>query len=532
MTGVNLCSRLMAAAQQHPERLALRVPQVGKNHDGHDSISYGELLSAVARMQSALQALGLSQGDRVLVLSRPAIPLYVLITALLGLGLVPVLIDRGMSRDRIFASVRLSRARVVIGDRDILKHWWLLPPLWRLRRYALDGRCFGVRDIRRLQNSHADDAQCVALDAQAHGLITFTSGSTGQPKGADRNHGSLIAQHLAIREHWPDREDDIDMPCFPVLVLHNLTCGISTVLPDMDLAFPGRVDAARVLAQIQREGITRVSGAPAYLDQLTRYAQQHQITLPQVRSLVAGGSTLTLTLVQRCLQVFPNAHARVVYGSTEAEPIADVDMPELLALWDKQEGHLVGRPADMVTVCVVNPALPLEHENDVANAQLAAGKTGEILVTGPHVLKGYVDNIDATRESKIARADGSVWHRTGDAGFFDSEGRLWLSGRIKDAVPCGTTIFYPFILEKIVDALPGVSRSALLAHDDHVTLIIEGRVPAHHLLKKILHDAGLQKTRLANISRIPVDGRHNSKIDRPLLRTALQKNKLPILDTL
>ena len=71
-------------------------------------------------------------------------------------------------------------------------------------------------------------------------LISFTSGSTGRPKGADRTHSILLAQHDALQAHAPGREGEIDMPCFPAVVLHNLSCGISSVVPPIDLRHPDR----------------------------------------------------------------------------------------------------------------------------------------------------------------------------------------------------------------------------------------------------------------------------------------------------
>lgn len=541
MTGINFCTRIIEAAALHPERLALSVPRSKDGYCSSDAISYGELLAEVGRLQTSLDALGLKSGQRVLVFSRPAIPLYVLLIAMLARGLVPVLVDRGMSRERLLAAMRLSKAAAVMGDRDVLKFWWWFPPLWTLPRYALDGSCFGVRDLRnqerRKKESRTDaKANCTLLTADAHGLITFTSGSTGRPKGADRTHGSLLAQHLAIREHWPDRDDDIDMPCFPVLVLHNLCCGISTMLPPIDLATPGNINAERVIAGIKEGRITRIAAAPAFMQGLTRHAMEHGIVLPQIRSLIVGGSTLTRELVEHCLQVFPQAEARVVYGSTEAEPIADIHFQELLAGWNDEAGQLVGHIAANTEVCIVNPALPLNNADDVMHARQAPGTVGEILVAGPHVLHRYVDDEAATRENKILRSDGLVWHRTGDTGFFDSTQGLWLVGRLKDALTGKNGGVYTFALEKTVDALPGIARSALIMSPDEKSraaiLVIQGSIENHLVcLKEILQNSGLARIHLSQINNMPVDGRHNSKIDRAALRDLWQRRKLSALTT-
>lgn len=522
MEGVNVCSRILDAGRRHPARLAIRVPRADTGFARSESLSYGELLAQAAARQQALRGLGLRAGDRVLLLARPGLGLYVLMIALLASGIVPVLIDRGMSRARLVAALRASGARTVIGERAVLRLWWLFPTLWRWRRLAFDGRAPGVRALGGATATPGALPECVPLPASAHGLITFTSGSTGAPKGADRTHGSLIAQHLAIRSHWPDRDDDIDMPCFPVLVLHNLCCGVSTVMPAVDLATPGRPDAARVLAQLGEEGITRLSAAPAFLAALVAAAGTR--CFPGVRALAIGGATLPPGLAARCRAVFPRAQALVVYGSTEAEPIAEVDLDDYLAHGDSGRGHLLGAPAPVAEVCVVDATQPLSTDADVQRARCAAGARGEILVAGPHVLQGYVDNPAADRETKIPRAGGGVWHRTGDVGHLDAQGRLWLEGRLKDAVPTAAGPLYTLPLEKALDALPGAGRHALVQGPGATpVLVVAGAVPDRARLRPLLDAEGLGPVRLARVDALPVDGRHNSKIDRPALRDLLAR---------
>lgn len=528
--GINVCSRILEAGRRHPERLAIRVPRAADGYASSEQLGYGELLAQAAARQQALRGIGLTPGDRVLLLARPGLGLYVLMVALLASGIVPVLIDRGMSRARMVAALRASGARVAIGERDILRFWWLVPALWRLRRYAIDGHAFGVSVLGGHESQSGLALECQPLPPAAHGLITFTSGSTGTPKGANRTHGSLIEQHLAIRSHWQDRDDDIDMPCFPVLVLHNLCCGISTVMPAVDLATPGDPQAARVAQQLVEEGITRLSAAPAFVGKLLRHAADQGLTFPGLRSLVVGGATPPPGMAEACLQVFPEAECRIVYGSTEAEPIAEVNMVEYIAHAGQGRGHLLGHPATVAQVCIVDPAHPLDAEADVASASVGVGASGEILVAGPHVLQGYVDNPDADRETKIRRADGFVWHRTGDIGYLDAEGRLWLEGRLKDAVTVAGRPRHTFDIEKAIDALPAIERSALLqGADGELALVLAGTVPAATTLAPLLRAQDFPVMRVYSVDTMPVDGRHNSKIDRTALRDALARGRLPCL---
>ncbi|RZU48196.1 acyl-CoA synthetase (AMP-forming)/AMP-acid ligase II [Fluviicoccus keumensis] len=529
MSGSNLVQPLFAAWDTHPDKSALRIPRMrGVECLSEQHLTFGQLKDEVGRYQRALDALDLKKGDRVLVLSRVRAELYVLMVALLGLGLVPVLIDRGMSAGRIRAAIRLSGAQVAIGESDILRYWWFFPPMWWMKRLALDGKTLGVEDFNTWLPTHFEP-RIELLAKDAHGLITYTSGSTGVPKGADRTHDSLIAQHHAIREHWQDQPDDIDCPSFPVLVLHNLCCGITTVLPKVDLATPGRFDPVELVKQLQQEGVTRLSAAPAFMQHLCDYAIAHQVQLPGIRAVAIGGSTLPSRLVNRLSVVFPAAHIVGVYGSTEAEPIADVQLDELLREGDSHDGHLVGYPARSATVCIVPIGQVLKDDAKVRRVQCAAMTIGEVLVSGKHVLKGYIDNPDATRESKIPRADGTVWHRTGDAGYIDERGRLWLVGRIKDGIKVGDRIIWPYPLEKELDDLPGIHRAAAIAWDGRLLLVLESASATPldmSAIVELMRQSGIFRVSWATVPALPVDGRHNSKIDRLLLRKWLEQAKL------
>lgn len=535
MTGINFCRPIFEAAQRHPERPALTVPGTGGGPA--QTWTYAAFVQAVAQQQHALQAQGLSTGDRVLLLARPGIHLYVLMIAMLGLGIVPVMVERGMPRAKLRAVLRQAGLKAVLGEQAVLRWWPVFPALWRLPLWALDGATWGVRSwpARLPHPSHTTPPdtplQAIAqpLPQAAHGIITFTSGSTGLPKGADRTHASLLAQHHAIRAHWPDQSTDIDLPSFPVLVLHNLCCGIQTVLPDTDLAFPAQVAAKSVLAQITAQRITRLTGSPAYLRGLTDRAVQQGLTFAGVRSVVIGGATLTRPLAQRCRQVFPLAEILIVYGSTEAEPIAEVRVEELLADWDQHPGHLVGSPASNTHVRIVSMDADLASEHAVDAASLPAGQEGEVLVAGAHVLQAYVDNPSATAENKIPRADGLVWHRTGDTAIQDAQGRLWLTGRLADRLNVHGQHQSAYPIEKALDALDGVIRSAVINHPKQpgqTVVVLQGQPHDTAAALALLRQFKLSHALLCTVPHMPVDIRHNSKLDRPTLRERLKQGAL------
>lgn len=528
---MNFCTPIFDHANQAPDQAALVIPRMqGSQLLEEETCSYGELLSRVGRFQDGLNQAGYRKGDRVIILLRPCVDLYALTLALLAAGMVPVFIDSGMPRPVIRAAIRAARARALVSHRALMRWVFLLPEARPLERLALEGGGLSYRSLTHWlrRNNPPQLTECAQEDK---GLITFTSGSTGTPKGANRTHDSLINQHQAIRDHWQDQPGDIDMPCFPVLVLHNLCCGMTTVMPRVDLAAPGDVHGSQIVDQIRRHGITRLSGAPAFMARVAAAATERPECLTSLREVVIGGATVSPTLQQKLHAAFAQQQVRIVYGSTEAEPIADVTLTQAMSD-DDERGYLVGNMAHCCELAVVDSTRPLSSEDHVRDATLPQGRCGEILVRGPHVLKGYVDNPAADRETKIPCASGQVWHRTGDTGFVDDNGGLRLVGRLKDRIRIAGHTHEIFPLEKQLEQIPGVARAALLRIDGDAALqlCLEVDEAQRAGLTERLDDWRQQfpgeALNLYQISRLPMDRRHNSKLNRVSLRDQIRRGKL------
>lgn len=520
----NFIQLIAEQAAARPQHTALVVPSLdGKHQRAEQRIDFHTLLSISGALQHGLQRDGLVRGDRVVILLRPGVLLYALTIALLAAGMVPVFIDGGMPRRTVRQALRAANARALVSQRALLLRAMLLPEVRALKRYAAEGALPFARAVSHWQRQ-SGGLHVAAVADQDHGLITFTSGSTGQPKGANRTHASLRHQHLAIRQHWPEHADDIDMPSFPVLVLHNLCCGITTVLPRADLAHPGQVNAHPVIEQIRSEGITRLSGAPAYLQRLALAARERPECLASLRQIVIGGATVSPTLMSLLGDAFPGVQIKLVYGSTEAEPIAEISLDEARQA-DNEQGYLLGAPASGSEVWLVDPDKPLGDASEVEKARCLPGQVGEILVRGAHVLKGYVDNPQADRENKIPCANGLVWHRTGDTAFTDPLGRLWLVGRLRDRVR-GMDVLP---LEKMLEAAHPGCRMALVAQGQQVALCMAGPESPQALdqraLTRLCRRLQLQQLPLYRFPALPVDARHNSKLDRVRLRQRISRRR-------
>ncbi|MGI9262471.1 MAG: hypothetical protein ACR2QR_10575, partial [Woeseiaceae bacterium] len=234
----------------------------------------------------------------------------------------------------------------------------------------------------------------------------------------------------------------------------------------------------------------------------------------------------------RLERIAPAAIVRVVYGSTEAEPIACIDVADMsLRSRDRMQrgsGLLVGRPIDGCAVRIISskpgqavPPCSSEAFDSLCLSVSDDNAIGEIVVSGKHVLAGYADATNnSTNKIEVA---GTIWHRTGDAGYFDARGRLWLVGRCSAAIDDRWGTVYPFQVEYAVNAVPGIRRCALLQQGGQRVLVLEttgrdfrsacsaaARCIANHHIDRIL-----------TVRKIPLDKRHHTKIDYPALLAML-----------
>src|SRR5262249_47206351 len=251
--------------------------------------------------------------------------------------------------------------------------------------------------------------------------------------------------------------------------------------------------------------------------------------LNSFKRIYTGGAPVFPRTLDKLRAVAPQAEVVAVYGSTEAEPIAHIARCEMMAedIGAMLGGHglLAGRPVPEIKLRIlrdrwgepVGPFTRAEFEAACART----GEPGEIVVSGDHVLSGYWRG-QGNEETKF-KVDGDVWHRTGDAGYVDEAGRLWLLGRSEARINDARGALYPFTVECAASHHAGVRRAAVVAREGRRLLVIEpaddGQAPELAELRRSLAWAQVDEMRW--MKRIPVDRRHNAKIDYPGLRRLL-----------
>jgi len=493
MRDPNVIRHLVRLAADQGERLAVVEP-------GGDRIDFAGLDQRTARFAGGLRAQGVPEGARILVLAPMGIALYVALLGVFRAGCTAVLVDPSAPRALLRATLATLDLHGFVGSPKAQLLRLVIPELRRLRLYVSTG--FIPLPHRSLDGLVGEPFGPEPATVPA--LVTFTTGTSGRARAMARRHTFLDAQRVALTEHMGLGPTDVDLATLPVFLLNSLSAGATCVLADADLSKVGSADPTRIARQLVDWKVTTTSGSPSFFAPLARSLQADGQTLPHLRKLFVGGGRVPSRLLEQLKAVAPQADVVVHYGSTEADPIASVEAAEVLSMGGDGAGRgsCVGAPS---------PGLQLELWRPGSTEPAGADEPGEVVVAGDHVNRSYLNDPEADARYKVHR-DGRVWHRTGDVARVDGQGRVWLLGRVGEAIGGR----WPLVVEAVAESLPWVRRTGLCVRGDEPVLLVEifdGQRP---------EDWREQLTERCGVSvlvegAVPVDHRHNAKVDRGAL---------------
>jgi len=542
----NIAEALRAQAADRPDGIALIVP-TGCDANGHwqdKRWTYRQLNDLSDRLAAGFQRHEIGPGTRVALMVPPSVEFFALFFALLKAGCVPVLIDPGIglkplksclgeAQPEVFIGVtRAQIARMVLGwARGHIKRFITVGP----RPFALGIR---YRDLLT-ENATAfrppggDD-----FDADTPAAILFTSGSTGIPKGVVYRHRHFAAQVRLVRDTYGIVAGEVDLPTFPPFALFDPALGMTTVIPKMDFTRPARANPEMLVSLIEQYAVTNLFGSPALMNTLSRHLEAHSAKLPTVRRVLSAGAPVSPAVVERmhpALAAVADIHTP--YGATECLPVATIAGRELVG--ELSEGNRSGKgicvghplPANRVRVIRINDQSLARISDGV---EVKPGEVGEICVAGPTVTDKYWQREAQTRLAKMHDEEGTIWHRMGDLGWMDDDGRLWYCGRKSERVTTSRGTLFTECVEGIANAARGVYRSALLGVGEagQMTPILviepEPRQKAAPLIARVAqrladHEQSSDIERIEVRKSLPVDIRHNAKIRRGELARAYRK---------
>jgi acyl-CoA synthetase (AMP-forming)/AMP-acid ligase II len=422
--------------------------------------TYGELGTAAQALAYFLQKQGVQPGERVALLLDNSFDYIVAHFGALAAGAVEVSLNTDLTADSLKSLLADCGAVALVAGRKFVRQWkdiLAAVPSLRLIVTDLDPAQFppvptGVEmHALSVAKASGDGAQAATPRREEDlASIVYTSGSTGRPKGVMLSHRNLVSNTRSIVEYLGLKPDDRMLVVLPfhyiygrsLLYTHCLSGG--SIAIDNRFAFP-----VAILKTMEEQQVTCFAGVPSTFSILLRKTDVARRAFPHLRLLTQAGGPMAPNLQQEVARTFPAAKLCVMYGSTEAAPRLTYLAPEWLA----QKAGSIGRAIPGVEVMVASEA----------GERRARGEVGEIAARGPNIMLGYWNDPEGT--AAVLRQG---WYFTGDLGYEDEDGCLFITGRARDIIKAGgNRVSAKDVEEKILE-LPEVVEVAVIGVADEI----------------------------------------------------------------
>ena len=554
-------------AVMYPKKHALTYPD--KEHQGE--ISYGAMTFQDLDQRSDLEAYalynqGFRRGDTVVFMVKPGPELFTMLFAMFKIGAVPVVVDPGMGLKRMLHCYSRVRAQRFLGVLPATVLRVMAFPLFSTIRSTvtvLGGSIVGQSKLLETVD-HEQPFPLAEPNPDETALICFTTGSTGPAKAVEINYQMVQSMFVSIVEHSQIETDDIQLLTLPLFGFFGLMQGNRCVLPKMDPAMPAKANPKTIIQAIHQFKVTSLFASPALLNRLGAYGdylktrnkeksneKNGAVTpignpvsgqLASLRLVSCGGAPITLATMQSVTALLPeHAVFETTWGATEGLPITSMPIDGLLdETYDgliRGEGLCLGRPVGKMRVkaiTITDAAISHWTPNLVKPEKCV----GELIIQGENVSDRYYQDEPSNRQNKIRMGD-KIWHRTGDLGRIDAQGRIWFYGRKSQRVVLDKPdqTLYTVSIEGIINAHTEVYRSALVSVTDRdggvsAVIVVELKQSGFNPVSNHRHQVRIRQELFAlmmqhDVSKpvqqvlfhrsLPVDIRHNAKIDRQLL---------------
>lgn len=495
------------------------------------TVSWSSLHDRVRALARGLHARGVRPGDRIALLIPPGADLLAVVYAAWSLGAVIVVIDAAHGPRALWNALRGARVDHAVAIKRAR-------PIVALLR--IPGTVVWVDELAAVFQVGAEAGEPVSveadIDANTDAAIVFTSGATGPAKPVAYTRARIAATRDVLGAHYGFTSSDVLVAAFAPWAVLGPLLGIASVIPQMDASRPGSLTASALSEAMERAGGTVMWMSPAAVRSVLSGAQPgtpEHLRLRQaggsLRLLLIAGAPVSRRLLRELMDLWPQADVRTPYGMTEVLPATDVQAHEVLATAEPL-GVLVGRALPAVEVAIAELNADGVPSDDLDNA---SGVLGEVAIRARHAKSRY----DARAFTERFASRNKGWHRTGDIGVFDDEGRLWIQGRLSHVITTDHGPRGPVPLEQQVEvALADGGRPDIVAAAVGVgpigcqvpVIVCAPAIPGSTKDQLELADAHLSE-RVRQVvpsvaavlwrSRMPVDIRHGAKIDRSRLAT-------------
>jgi long-chain acyl-CoA synthetase len=424
----NLGQNLLDTAARDEAHAALRMDDA--------VLTFGEFRDAALKVAGGLRARGVQPGDRVGLVLPNVVSFPVVFYGALLAGAAVVPMNPLLKAREVEYYLRDSGARLVValapGE----------PVVEAAGTVGVDAVTVGPALPEELMDGEALDAAVDRADDDL-AVILYTSGTTGQPKGAELTHANLAGNARTTAETLLESStDDVVMGCLPLFHVFGLTCGLNTtVLRGSTLTLIPRFDGAKALSVIERDKVTIFEGVPTMFSAMLHAPEGDGTDVSSLRLCVSGGSAMPVEV----MRAFEEKFGCIIlegYGLSETSPVASFNHPHA----ERKPGS-IGTPIAGVEMRLV----------DDDGKDVAAGEVGEIAIRGANVMKGYWQKPEET-----AKAIPDGWFRTGDLARTDDDGYFFIVDRKKEMIIRGGYNVYPREIEEALYEHPAVAEAACI----------------------------------------------------------------------
>ena len=539
----NVADSLRSHAQSRPDAPALRFPSARyrTNAPTWDTWTFAELDRHSDGYARAFADHGVNAGDRTLVLLKPDLEFYATLFGLFKVGAVPVLLDPGMGLKALLACIERTCPRVLVGITPvhIVSTFARAPFATVALRFTRGIRLWwGGANLASAKRMADEPFALARLPADADAAIIFTSGSTGPAKGVASKQAMFHSQVHAIRDMLGLQPGWTDVQCFAAFALYDISMGLCSVIPQMNLSKPATADPKDILAAVSTFHPESAFASPIVWQNLSRHCVTEQVTIDSLKLAITVGAPIPAYLHRRFREILPaGCQIHTPYGATEGLPVSHIatdtilGTSEVAGTWDRTaagHGTCVGSPAPGAELAIIGITEdPIPSWTD--DLRVPRGEIGEVVVSGTQVSPEYKDAPQANQKSKIADGD-RIRHRMGDLGYLDEQGRLWFCGRKAHRLETATGMVPAVPVEGVFNEHPDVFRTALVGvgrRGMEVPVLCVELEPGAHWSEDLLEELQQRArgtrwqdtvVRFLHHEAFPTDARHNSKIRREDLK--------------
>jgi fatty-acyl-CoA synthase len=409
------------------------------------------------RVANALKANGLKHGERIAYLGKNSDVYFELLFGAMKAGVVMAPVNWRLAGPEIAFIVEDCKAPLLfVGPEFVTMARSLQDRLPNVRAIiTTEGGAGEWQDFVAWRDAASAGDPGIAISRNDIAIQLYTSGTTGKPKGAMLAHGNMLnlvqSGNEAEKPEWNKwTSDDVSLVAMPIFHIGGSGWGVMGLYHGARGVIAREFDPTRVLDFFEQSGITKLFMVPAAMQFVVRQPRARQMDFSRLKYMLYGASPIPAALLKECIEVFKCGFVQM-YGMTETTGTIVALPPE-----DHIEGldrmRSAGKALPGVELAIL----------DAGGNRLPPGEVGEIATRSGSNMAGYWNLPEATAKT----LDGDGWLRTGDAGYMDKEGYLYIHDRIKDMIISGGENIYPAEVESAICDHPDVAEAAVIGIPD------------------------------------------------------------------